>query len=46
MKDAFGVLRSEFIHVTMRYAASSYLVDFEVRQSFREAHEAEESSGM
>ena len=33
LKDAFGALRPN--HVTMRYAVSSYLVDFEVGRSFR-----------
>jgi len=35
LKDAFGELPSGFIRVTMRYAVSPYLVDFEVGLSFR-----------
>ena len=34
LKDAFSVLRREFIRVTMRYAASPYPVDFEGRRLF------------
>ena len=37
-KHTFDVLGLKFIRVTMRYAPSLYLIDFEVGLSFRDPH--------